>query len=272
MSETVIRSRANPLVRELRALAQKKVRAQRGEFLVEGIQAVLQAIESGAEIRLLIVAPDLLTSKVARDAVRTQERAGLRVVEVTQEVFASLAEREHPTGLAAVAKIKTHSLDGFRARGNDILVALNRVSNPGNLGTILRTADAVRAQGVVLIGDVTDPYAPTALNAARGAVFTVPLFRASDAEGVLAWARANNFRIVTTSDRAEQTLWNADLRPPLILLFGNEGEGLPEQLLEQGQAVRIPMAGRIDSLNLAVAAGVLLYECVRQAGGRPDGE
>lgn len=264
MNEAVITSRANPLVQELKALAQKKYRAQRGEFLLEGIQPVLEAISQQAPIRLLLVASDLLASKIARDAVRRQEHAGTRVVYVSAKVFESLAEREHPTGLAAVVKITPRALGDLRVTDDAIFVALYQVSNPGNLGTILRTADAVKARGVILIGNSTDPYAPTALTAGRGAIFSMPLVPLATAAELLQWCHKNHLRVITTTDRGTQTLWDADLRPPLVLVFGNEGEGLPAEILAQGQPVRIPMYGAVDSLNLAVAAGVLLYECARQ--------
>lgn len=259
-----ITSRTNPLVKDLRALAQKKTRARTGEFLVEGIQPVLQAIQSRAEIRMFVVAPDLLTSKVAREALRHQERDHARIVEVSKEVFEAIAERENPTGLAAVVKINQRKLNKVEVDKDSLFVALLQVSNPGNLGTILRTADAVRASAVFLIGEATDPYSATALNASRGAVFSMPPVHVEHVGDLLRWARDHHVNIVTTSDRAPQTLWQAELPKPLLLLFGNEGEGLPDAVLQQGQAVQIPMGGAIDSLNLAVAAGVVLFECVRR--------
>lgn len=264
MNESVITSRANPLIKELRALGQKKVREQRGEFLIEGIQLVLQALESGAPIRLLIVASELLTSKTARDVVRQQERAGIRVVYVSRAVFESIAEREHPTGIAAVVKIPARALDDLRAGENALFVALHKVSNPGNLGAILRTADAVNARGVILIGDATDAYGSTALNASRGAIFSVPLVHIENAQTVLQWARSQNLRIVTTSDSAAVNFWDAALRAPILIIFGNEGEGLPPEILAQGDAVKIPMRGALDSLNLAVAVSVILFESIRK--------
>lgn len=263
MSSELITSRANPLIKELRALSQKKMRVQRAEFLIQGIQLVLEAISSRAEIKLLVVAAELLTSELARETVKQQARAGTRVSYVSREVFESFAEREHPTGIAAIVKIAERSLNELRIDSNAIFVALYQVSNPGNLGTILRTADAVKVGGVILMGSATDPYAPTALNASRGAIFSVPMVQVERAQDVLDWARSQNIRVVTTSDHAAKNVWDADLTAPLLLLFGNEGEGLPPEILAQGEAVKIPMYGAVDSLNLAVAASVLLYECVR---------
>ncbi len=264
MSEPLITSRANPLVKELRSLAQRKYREQRGEFLVEGIQLVLQALASRAKVRMLILAPDLLTSERARLEVQAQERAGMRVVQVSPEVLKSLAEREHPTGIAAVVQLTPLNPDELFVDENALFVALYRVSNPGNLGSILRTADAVQARGVILIGNATDPHAPSAVKASRGAIFSVPCVQIEHEQEFLEWCRKQRLRMVTTSDRGAQNLWEANLDGPLVVLFGNEGEGLPSELLAEGNAIRIPMAGEVDSLNLAVAAGVILYECVRR--------
>lgn len=264
MRTTTLSSPANPLVKELRALAQKKVRQQRGEFLVEGIQPVLQAVKSGAPVRLLVVAPDLLTSALALEMLRGQEHAGMRIVHVTRAVFESFAERENPSGLAAVVKMTPRGLDTLRVDADALFVALFQISNPGNLGSIVRTADAVNARGVILFGAATDPYAPTAVKASRGAVFTVPLVQVEKVQDFLDWGTMHGVRIITTSDRADQDLWHADLRLPCALLFGNEGEGLPENVVRAGSAVRIPMKGQVDSLNLAVAASVLMYEVERR--------
>jgi TrmH family RNA methyltransferase len=264
MHEFLITSASNPLIKELRALSQKKVRDARGEFLAEGIQIVLRAAQTRAPIKLLVVAPDLLTSRAARELVRTQEHAGTRIVRVSRAAFESFAERDHPSGLAAVVQITSRALDSLQLDSDALFVVLHQVSNPGNLGAILRTADAVAARGVILLGTATDLYAPAAVKASRGALFTVPCVRVRAAQEFLDWARRQALRLVTTSDAASQEFWRADLRPPLALLFGNEGEGLPDNLLHAGEAVRIPMSGQVDSLNLACAASVLLYEVQRQ--------
>ncbi|HZQ07093.1 MAG TPA: RNA methyltransferase [Anaerolineae bacterium] len=264
MLASLITSRTNPLIKELRALAQHKTRQARGEFLVEGIQPVLQALASDAWVRMIVVAPDLLKSEIALERIEQQERKGTRIVRVSPQVFETFAEREHPTGLAAVVKISPRSLEDLQITENSIFVALYEVSNPGNLGTILRTADAVNAGGVIVLGAATDPYAPTVVKASRGALFTIPLMQLDSIERLLDWCKSKRVQVYTTSGRAGQTLWETEFRAPCVFILGNEGEGLPERILNAGQAVRIPMRGTIDSLNLAVAAGVLLYEAVRQ--------
>ena len=188
----------------------------------------------------------------------------MSAMRVSRAAFESFAERDNPSGLAAVVRIMPYALDSVPVDANTVLVVLHQVSNSGNLGAILRTADAVGAGGVIVLGTATDLYAPAAVKASRGALFTVPCVRVRDAREFLEWARTHALRLVTTSGAAAQEFWHADLHPPLALVFGNEGEGLPRELLQAGEAMRIPMTGQVDSLNLACAASVLLYEVKRQ--------
>lgn len=264
MPSSIITSRTNPLVKQLRALAQHKTRQARGEFLVEGIQPVLHALASDAPVQMIVIAPELLKSEIALERIEEEERKGRRIVRVSSGVFETFAEREHPTGLAAVVKIMPRMLDYLQVAENSMFVALYAVSNPGNLGTILRTADAVHAEGVIVIGAATDPYAPIAVKASRGALFTVRLVQLDSVQELMDWCKREWVQVYTTSDRAAQNIWETEFRMPCVFVFGNEGEGLPEKVLEAGTALRIPMRGKVDSLNLAVAAGVLLYEAVRQ--------
>lgn len=261
---SLISSRSHPFIKQLRSLRERKFREQRGEFLVEGIQPVLHAVESRAEVRALVVAPALLTSPLAHVMIAREERTGVRVVSVTPEVFASFAERENPSGLAAVVGIQPRELAGLPVTPSSMFVALYEVGNPGNLGTILRTVDAVGGSGVILVGAATDPYHPTAVRASRGALFRLPLVRDAPMSELLDWCARRGVRLITTSDKAREDLWSSSLELPLVIVFGNEGEGLPPELVQRGAAVRIPMAGAVDSLNLAVAAGVILYEVVRR--------
>jgi TrmH family RNA methyltransferase len=147
-----------------------------------------------------------------------------------------------------------------------VFVALHRVGNPGNLGTVLRTADAAGAAGVILLGDTADPFAPAAVKASMGSLFAVPVAVAPDGASFLAWAEQRSVSVFATSGYAERAHWSVSYRPPLALLLGSEGEGLPPDLIaEADEIVRIPMVGTAESLNLAVAAALVLYEARRHA-------
>lgn len=267
MSVTIT-SAANPMVKRLRLLtADRRYRRREGAFVVEGRQPVWRAVEAGWEIEVLVVAPELLdaTGATAVTAmVAGCATAGTPVARLSAELFDRLSDRDGPSGLAAIVRVRTAELVALPA--GDLFVALHDVGNPGNLGTVIRTADAVGAAGVVLVGNTADPFAPAAVKASMGSLFAVPVAHEPDVDAFLAWAAARGVRVLATSGRAELAHWDTSWEPPVALLLGSEGAGLPAAVLDRADAVvRIPMTGTAESLNLAVAAGVLLYEAGRRA-------
>src|SRR5439155_4804202 len=191
-----------------------------------------------------------------------QEAAGTRVARVTAELFARVSARDGPSGLAAIVRARVPGLASLLVPPDGVFVALHEIGNPGNLGTIIRTADAAGAAGVVLIGAAADPFDPAAVRASMGALFAAPVARAADPAEFLAWAAG--LTVITTSAKARTSFWEAGYARPLALLLGAEGAGLPDDVLAGGDLqVRIPMTGTAESLNLAVAAGLLLYQARR---------
>jgi TrmH family RNA methyltransferase len=272
----VISSAANPLIKRVRLLADRKHRRREGAFVVQGIQPVWQAVEAGADIETLIVAPDLLRPPAATAMVFDQEQQGVPVARVSADLFTRIADRDGPAGLAAIVRARPVPLAGLAATAGSVFVALHQVGNPGNLGTIIRTASAAGAAGVILIGPAADPYDPAAVKASMGALFDVPVAAAATEAEFLAWAADQRVAVLAAALGGERTLWEAEFAPPLAILLGSEGEGLPASLLDTidpaaGQRVRIPMTGTAESLNLAVAAGILLYEVRRRTGLPPAG-
>jgi RNA methyltransferase, TrmH family len=261
----LITSAANPVVKRVRLLGDRRHRRRDGAFVVRGIQPVWQAVEAGADIETLIVAPDLLRASGALDMVAQQEAAGMRVARVTGELFGRIADRDRPTGLAAIVRSATGTLDSLIVPTAALFAALHSPGNPGNVGTIVRTASAVGSAGVILIGPSADPFDPAAVKASMGALFTVPVVAAQSSGEFLAWAAARGVAVAATSSRAATSCWDAQWQLPLALLLGSEGAGLPDDLLTAADLqVSIPMTGTAESLNLAVAAGVLLYEVRRR--------
>jgi TrmH family RNA methyltransferase len=197
----------------------------------------------------------------------TVERAVARDInclEVSADVFRSMSLKEGPQGIAAVVRQRWEALEEI-IPGNELCwIALASVQDPGNLGSILRTSDAVGAAGVILIGDATDPYDPGAVRAGMGAIFSQRLVRASNEE-LHAWKLRHGARVVGTSDAASLDYRDAAYSRPLVLFMGSEREGLgEEEMTVCDEIVHIPMEGRSDSLNLAVATGVMLFEIARQ--------
>jgi len=263
-----IASRSNPGIKRMRSLRSRAERERTGLFFVEGIQIVVEAVQQNAPIEEMVIAPELLTSAFAQETVQQQKERGVPCLEVTAEVFESLSLKERPQGIGAVVRQRWEKLEQVDAAHRLGWVALEGVQSPGNLGTILRTADAVGAAGVILIGPSTDPYDPTAVRASMGAIFSQRLVRARF-EAFAAWKRQTGCRLVGTSPAAATDYRAASYQPPLVLFMGSEQKGLsPEQQALCDLVVRIPMVGRSDSLNLAVATALMLYEIFYQQGKR----
>ena len=257
----LISSSANPLVKQIRSLRQKKGRDESGLFLVEGIHHVGVAAEAGWELETLVYAPDLLTSDFGLRLVEEQSRRGIRSVAFTPELFAAVAEKDNPQGLLALVRQRHVTLEHLTPDNFVFSAAVVSPQDPGNVGTILRTLDAVGANGLFLLDGGVDLYHPSVIRASMGTLFWLPVVQASFQEFVR-WAKQNGFRLVGSSAHAQ-----VDYRDfqrgerPTILVLGNEQKGLlPEQIQACDMTVSLPMRGRASSLNLAVAAGVLLYQ------------
>ncbi len=262
----ILTSRNNPTIKAIRALRQRKEREATGLFFIEGIRIVAEALQMGAPLETLIIAPELLTNPYAQTLVEEQRELRTPILETSAEAFASLSSKDGPQGLAAVVRQRWHTLADLDPAAGLAWVALSAVSDPGNLGTILRTSDAVGGAGVILLGDCTDPYDPTTARASMGALFTQRLVKATWAE-FAAWQATSGWHLVGAADDAATHYRRLRYPAPLILLLGSEREGLSaEQQAQCAALVSLPMRGQADSLNLAVAAGVLLYEVLDQRG------
>lgn len=263
-----ITSTANPLIRRLRKLRGRKFRESEGVFLIEGIAHVRQAMDHGARFESILVSPELLSSHGALAEVEKRRAEGVNVIELGREAFESVTERDHPSGLAATVHMDERRLNDHVARRDRFSVALMEVGNPGNLGTIIRTVDAVGGDAVIVVGDSTDEYHPAAVKASMGTIFSVPVYRAATLYDLFAWTLMEDVPVVATSARATQSFWDSEFPVPCVFLFGSEAAGLPAEAIERcAGCVSMPMEGAASSLNLAVSAGVLLYEAKRRLTG-----
>ena len=257
-----VTSLANPLVKDIRALHGKKHRDETGLFLAEGLKLVRDAAESGWPIRLIAYsAADAGDAQIGALAARTKAGGGT-VLEVSAQVLEKITRRENPQNVVGVFRQRFAAESEVGAGG--LWVALDRVRDPGNVGTIIRTADAAGIAGVALVGASVDPFGLEAVRATMGSIFHVPVARISEA-GLIEQARRRGARLVGTHLTAETVDYRAaDYRGPLILVMGNEQQGMPASLASACDVlVRIPMRGRADSLNLAVSTGLMIYEALR---------
>ncbi len=260
----LISSPTNVRIKAIRGLRNRQEREQTGLFFIEGIRIVAEALQLHAKVETLVVAPELLKSRFAQETLLAQRERGVPCLEVTAEVFKSLSAKDGPQGIAAVLHQHWEPLGQMRLKANDCWVALDAAQDPGNIGTILRTSDAVGNAGLLLLENCADPYDPGALRASMGAVFSQRLIKVSFAE-FARWKHQQQVQVIGTSDAAAHDYRSVSYSRPLILLMGSERQGLSnEQQALCDTVVKIPMVGRSDSLNLAVATGIVLYEIFYQ--------
>ena len=244
--------------------------------MVEGIRHVGEAAEAAAagrvELEYLVYAPDLLTSEFAASLVEQQVGRGVTCFSVPGDLFSSLADKQNPQGLLAVVRRPSTHLARLTPQNFAWGVALLAPQDPGNIGAILRTIDAVGASGLLLLDNSADPYHPSAVRASMGTIFWYPVVTATFDEFVQ-WASGHGYHIYGTSARGSQDYHSVDNYSfPLVLLMGSEREGLSiDQVQRCHRLISLPMEGRATSLNLAVATGVLLYDIyTKQTTRRPS--
>lgn len=232
---------------------------------MEGIRPVGEAVEANAELEAIVYAPDLLTSPFALELVRKQSEKGCNCIPVNGEVFNSLADKEKPQGILAVVRAPSHSLESMTPSQNPWLVALVSPQDPGNIGTILRTIDAVGACGLILLNESAEPFHPSSVRASMGTIFWIPIVQ-SRFDNFIRWKNDKGYFLVGSSAHAAVSYDSVSGYPPAkILLLGSEREGLTEdQYRHCDLVVSLPMHGHATSLNLAVAAGVLLYDMLNK--------
>jgi TrmH family RNA methyltransferase len=260
-----ITSLANPLVKEIRGLALPKNRKASGLFVAEGLKLVGDAIEAGWTIRTLVHATNVAAQPLVARLAATAHARGGHVLSVSEAVLAKISRRDNPQTVLGVFEQKLTPTAAIRAKAGEAWVALEAVRDPGNLGTIVRTADAVGAAGVILVGDTVDPFSLEAVRATMGSIFAVPLARA-DRAAFARLAREWPGAVVGTHLKGTVDYRAADYAAPVLLVMGGEQAGLtPEAAALCTTLVKIPMAGKADSLNLAVATAVMLFEIRRGA-------
>jgi TrmH family RNA methyltransferase len=259
-----VTSLANPIIKDIKSLSDKKTREQSGTFMAEGLKLVIDAIELGWTIRTLVYAKAAKAKPLVEQMAAKTVASGGLVLEVSEKVLSSITRRDNPQMVVGVFENRWKPLCDIRPGQGETWIALDRVRDPGNLGTIIRTADAAGASGVILVGETTDPFSLETVRATMGSVFAVPVSRATPEE-FIAWKKQAGVSVVATHLAGSVDYRTIDYKKkPVVILMGNEQSGLPEQLAREADALaRIPQQGLADSLNLAVASAVMLFEARR---------
>ncbi|KRD73131.1 MULTISPECIES: RNA methyltransferase [Sinorhizobium/Ensifer group] len=259
-----VTSLTNPIIKDIRALAQKKHRDETRSFMAEGLKLVIDALDLGWKIKTLIYAKAAKGKPhVEQVAAKTFAKGGL-VLEVSEKVLTTITRRDNPQMVVGIFEQRYQALKDLKPQLGETYVALDRVRDPGNLGTIIRTADAAGASGIILVGETTDPFSLETVRATMGSVFAMPVARAS-VDDFIRWQKSAGVKVVATHLAGAVDYRTIDYKSkPVVILMGNEQAGLPEELArEAGALARIPQAGRADSLNLAIATGIMLFEARR---------
>lgn len=259
MRTEVISSAQNPKLKHLLRLQEKsKLRREEGLFVVEGRRELEHCIEAGFRVRTLFVCPEIAGAVVfVTDS----------YVEIPESLYRKVAYRDSTEGIIAEVEYKSLTLKDLRLGENPLIVVLESVEKPGNLGAVLRSADAAGADAVIVCDPLTDIYNPNLVRASIGAVFTVPTVAESTDE-VIPWLREKGIRILTAQLQDSSLYYDYDMRGGTALVMGTESTGLTERWRQAADAhIRIPMLGALDSLNVSVSTAILLFEAVRQRHG-----
>lgn len=259
-----ISSVANPRIKNLVRLRDARHRKRQRRFLIDGQRELERAKAAGWPLETLFFCPEFFRDDAAMELVEHWDRAGVEAVQLSEDAFRKAAYRQGPDGLLGLAPMREQALADLVLRSPALLLVAEQVEKPGNLGALMRTANAARADALIVCDPICDLFNPNAIRASQGAFFQLP-FVATDTITARLWLEERRIQILATSPDAEKTLWQHDLTGPTALVVGAEDAGLSPDWLDGTLATaRLPMAGVTDSLNVSVAAGICLFEVVRQ--------
>lgn len=256
----IIESKDNEYIKHVKKLKDKKFRDLNNEYLIEGIKIIKEAIQEGAKIKQIIICEECQQTEIISKELM-YEIAKHECIYVTEKVFKSITEVTNPQGiLAVIEKTEKNEID----YSENIIVVLDDIQDPGNLGTILRTVDSIGLKQIVVSKGTSDAYNPKVVRSTMGAIFRVNIVKVESVEEAIKEMKQNKFKTVVTTPKADTTIYDVDFCKKVIII-GNEANGVSEAVLKEAdEKVKIPMLGRAESLNASVATGIILYEYVRQ--------
>lgn len=262
-----ITSAQNAKIKTLLELQEKsKTRRKEGLFVVEGRRELLHCIEAGYVPYSLFICPDILPESDRKEIETAVERCGAdcNMIEIPQHLYDKVAYRGGTEGVIAELRCKKMDLSGLKLKENPLVVILESVEKPGNLGAVLRSADASGVDAVIVCDPLTDMYNPNLIRSSIGAIFTVPVVTATSEETVK-WLKDNNIKIYTAQLQDSEWYYDTDMKGGTAIVMGTEATGLTDIWRQAADAhIKIPMLGKLDSLNVSVSAAILMFEAVRQ--------
>lgn len=265
-SSEVIRSKQNEKVKTLIKLREKKLlREAVGQFLIEGFKELHEALNANIKVIEIYYCPSFFQGSEFRELLAQAQKKGAILHEVSSEIFEKIAFREGPDGLLGIGETWSATLEDLKLSDNPLIFVVETVEKPGNLGNMIRSAEAAGADALIVCEPLIDIFNPNVVRASRGMVFNLPIAVASN-EAVLAFLNKHAIQIIATTPHASQMYWEADMSIPTAIFVGNERNGLSDFWLkhQKAQKVKIPLNGKGDSLNAATAGVIVLYEALRQ--------
>lgn len=268
MRRETITSGQNPKIKTLLALQEKsRTRRKEGLFVVEGRRELEHCLNAGYKAKTVFMCPEIISPgdfEKIYDKACTEDGNGPAVIEIPAVLYDKIAYRGGTEGIMAEIESKEKDLDSLNIGKNPLIIVLESVEKPGNLGAVLRSADACGADAVIICDPQTDLYNPNLIRSSIGAIFTVPVAAASS-EDTIKWLKGNNIRIYTAQLQDSEWYYDTDMKGGTAIIMGTEATGLTDIWRQAADAhIKIPMLGQLDSLNVSVSAAILLYEAVRQ--------
>lgn len=264
MNYKKIISLSNQKIKELLNIKQRKGRDKHSQFIIEGPHLIETALISGSQINDVLFSASFASKENGQQFLKRLSKHTKNIFEVSEHIIARLADTETPQGIIAVSACRSLSLEDMRPGAPALIVVIDGVQEPGNLGTIIRTSDAAAADAVILLPGTCDAFMQKTVRSTAGSIFNIPVIDA-DLQPLLRWLRLNKIKLAVTSLDSDRTVFEERLEGPLALVFGNEAHGVSKEIISAADLLlKIPIFGRAESLNVAAAAAVCLYEAVRQ--------
>lgn len=264
MSE-MITSSSNPIIKEIKSLNRKKDRWKKKKYYIEGVRAVKESINSNSNLEYLVYSDMLFSAKGGKELFKEISSKNYKLSYVSDKLFYEISDTETPQGILSVIKFDIKKLNNALKNKRNFFILLDRVQDPGNMGTIIRTADAFGANGVIVTDGCVDVFNPKTIRSTMGSIFHVPLIYYKSSEEAMIELRDNNIKIVSTALNAKNYCFDIDFNMDFVLVIGNEASGVSNSILEASDMlIKIPMLGKAESLNAAVASSVIMYEVLRQ--------
>ncbi len=252
-------------LKELARLKTKKGRKTQGRFLIEGLHLCEEVAKSSWDAEFLLFTNSFQSSTAGRKLLREFERRKVKTIPVKSDVVKKLTDTVTPQGVICVVKIKKFSWEQIWSKSSSIVLALDQIKDPGNVGTLIRTADAFGIEGVILSTDTVELYNPKVVRSTMGSMFHLPIFEEADLEKTISRLKRRRFKIYGTDTRQGKDLDKLDYSARICLLIGSEAQGLSKNLSHlSDETIRIPTRGKAESLNASVAGGILLYEIAKR--------